>query len=107
MSLLHDADAGTSRGPNPDGPFVDGDAERRRDVAARVGSDHLGIRPVPGRLWHHACALALVLVGLVTWLDSGSMVSGDEGAVLTQVQVLERSGIVDHPEPQSGARPNG
>ena len=61
----------------------------------------------PGSLWQHALVLAVVLVGLVCWLDNGSMVSGDEGAVLSQVRILDTTGSWTTPNRSTSIDPTG
>lgn len=57
---------------------------------------------IPGKLWQHALGLAVLLAVLVPVLYNGAVVSADEGAVLSQVEILSTTGSwgIENPIPE-------
>ena len=59
------------------------------------------------RLWVHALALAVVLFVAVQMLDNGHLISADEGAVLSQVEILRSDGRWGMVNPAARIDPDG
>ena len=79
---------------------------RGREQVAAVDAREPWPWRIPGGLSRHAVALAIVLFALLTMLDNGTMITADEGALLSQAQIA-RSGNWGMANPMPTVDPSG
>jgi hypothetical protein len=71
----------------------------------RVAKAVAAARRVP--LWAHVLLLAAVLLGLLAFLDNGTVGNADEGAVLAQARILQQHGEWGMHSPTASIDPTG